>query len=99
MGPNAFYPETRAESVVARAICKNNCPVREECLRYALDTNETLGVWGGTSGMERRRMRHEAIVPTANTWNEDAPGASLLRLLMEVEDETRDHRSQQQQQG
>jgi hypothetical protein len=43
--------------MVARAICAR-CPVRVECLDYALEVGDPLlGVWGGTSKLERRRMR------------------------------------------
>ena len=42
----------------ARAICVS-CPVREECLNYALEHGIQHGVWGGTSERERRRMRRE----------------------------------------
>jgi WhiB family transcriptional regulator, redox-sensing transcriptional regulator len=40
----------------ARAICLT-CPVRQECLEYALAHPEVDGVWGGTSGRERQRIR------------------------------------------
>jgi WhiB family redox-sensing transcriptional regulator len=32
------------------------CTVREECLQYALDNNETLGIWGGTTPAQRLRI-------------------------------------------
>ena len=31
--------------------------VREECLNYALETNQEAGVWGGYAEDERRRLR------------------------------------------
>lgn len=37
-------------------IC-NACPVKEQCLDYAMENNEILGVWGGTTPSERKRMR------------------------------------------
>ena len=37
-------------------MCRS-CPVVEECLAYALETNQEAGVWGGTSEEERRRLR------------------------------------------
>ena len=47
----------RGESLdPARAYCAA-CPVRAECLDWALTTGQTYGVWGGTSERERRRMR------------------------------------------
>jgi WhiB family redox-sensing transcriptional regulator len=35
----------------------NECPVRVECLDYALTTNAQFGVFGGMSEDERRRVR------------------------------------------
>ena len=40
----------------AKRICAV-CPVRIECLEYALEAGEQHGVWGGTSERERRRIR------------------------------------------
>ncbi|MGH8899918.1 MAG: WhiB family transcriptional regulator [Egibacteraceae bacterium] len=40
----------------AKAICAT-CPVREECLDYALATGQNDGVWGGMSEDERRTER------------------------------------------
>jgi WhiB family redox-sensing transcriptional regulator len=37
---------------LAKRIC-DRCPVEDQCLRYALATNQE-GVWGGTSDKERR---------------------------------------------
>jgi WhiB family redox-sensing transcriptional regulator len=33
------------------------CVVRRECLEMALADDELVGLWGGTTGSERRRMR------------------------------------------
>jgi WhiB family redox-sensing transcriptional regulator len=40
----------------AKMIC-GMCSVREECLQYALETNQEAGVWGGFAEDERRRLR------------------------------------------
>lgn len=42
----------------AKVVCAG-CSVRQECLDYALD-NEQIGVWGGLTGNERRRLRRTA---------------------------------------
>jgi WhiB family redox-sensing transcriptional regulator len=53
------YFERRAEKLareaVAKAIC-GRCPVRENCLEYALQTHDPHGVWGGLNEMERRSV-------------------------------------------
>lgn len=36
----------------ARAVCRR-CPVAAACLRFALDTRQADGVWGGTTEGER----------------------------------------------
>lgn len=36
----------------AKSVCLN-CPVRAECLEYALDHEEKFGCWGGRSPKER----------------------------------------------
>lgn len=40
----------------ARAICAS-CPVRIECLEYAMSTKQEAGIWGGLDEDERRRER------------------------------------------
>jgi WhiB family redox-sensing transcriptional regulator len=39
----------------ARRVCAD-CPVKTECLEYALANRIDHGVWGGTSERERRRI-------------------------------------------
>jgi WhiB family redox-sensing transcriptional regulator len=39
----------------AKRICAG-CPVREECLDYALRIREPHGIWGGLNEMERRAL-------------------------------------------
>jgi WhiB family redox-sensing transcriptional regulator len=44
---------------VARAVC-GGCPVKQECLDYALRHHEKFGIWGGLTERERRRYRRHA---------------------------------------
>ncbi|HEX2274173.1 MAG TPA: WhiB family transcriptional regulator [Acidimicrobiales bacterium] len=53
---NIFFPTTDEEAEPARAICAT-CPVRMECLEFALSTRQEDGVWGGLTEIERRRLR------------------------------------------
>lgn len=59
--PDLFFPiGTSGPSAIqterAKALCQG-CPVRERCLDRALDTEQTLGIWGGTTETERRALR------------------------------------------
>jgi WhiB family redox-sensing transcriptional regulator len=40
----------------AKQVC-TECPVMDQCLEFALATNQEAGVWGGTTEDERRRLR------------------------------------------
>jgi WhiB family transcriptional regulator, redox-sensing transcriptional regulator len=59
--PEIFFPERGGSSKAARAVCAH-CPVRANCLEYALNNKEQFGIWGGTSERERRRLRKERAV-------------------------------------
>lgn len=47
-----WFPERGESTAPAKAICAR-CPVIEPCLQWALENREE-GIWGGTSGRERR---------------------------------------------
>lgn len=56
--PEAFFPKKGAGSSMvarARAIC-DICPVKQDCLETALSNGIAHGVWGGTTGRQRRGM-------------------------------------------
>lgn len=55
--PSLFFPETRKDSDTAMKICAG-CPVRLQCLDFAIVTREAQGVWGGTNERQRRKMIH-----------------------------------------
>jgi len=56
-----FFPSRGEPTAGARVVC-GGCPVREECLDYALRNGIQYGIWGGTSERERRSMRRERRV-------------------------------------
>jgi WhiB family redox-sensing transcriptional regulator len=54
-----FFPATEDDQVllaVARKVC-GRCPVQELCLAYAVESRQTVGIWGGATTRERRRLR------------------------------------------
>lgn len=56
--PNVFFPD-RGDTFgvrAAKAICAG-CPVRTDCLDYAITYAERTGIWGGKSERERRELR------------------------------------------
>lgn len=61
--PELFFPIGTTGPAVeqmdaAKRIC-NVCPVREECLEFALATNQDAGIWGGLNEDERRTLRRQ----------------------------------------
>jgi WhiB family redox-sensing transcriptional regulator len=58
MDPELFFPSAGdvAGAEAARQVCAG-CPVRAQCLDYALRAPETRGVWGGETDRERRTIR------------------------------------------
>jgi WhiB family redox-sensing transcriptional regulator len=58
-----WYQFDAEKDKFAKKIC-NRCPVRTQCLQFALDNHET-GVWGGLNDMDRKRLRRKAYVQAA----------------------------------
>ena len=59
--PDLFFPigttgiaATQIRQAVA--IC-TACAIQDECLHYALETNQEAGIWGGYPEDDRRRLR------------------------------------------
>ena len=44
----------------AKKVCEG-CPVRQECLEYAIVNVETDGIWGGLSPKKRRPIRSQWV--------------------------------------
>ncbi len=49
---DAWFPDTGGVATLARAICRG-CPVRLECLDYAIEIGDQWGIWGALSYPER----------------------------------------------
>jgi WhiB family redox-sensing transcriptional regulator len=67
--PELFFPVGTSGPALrqvddAKAVC-GRCPVRAECLEWAMATRQSVGVWGGLSEDERRvsgrRRRGQAV--------------------------------------
>ena len=54
-----FYSEQGRRSInTAKAIC-SECPIRQQCLDYAMRNQELYGIWGGHTEIERKKLRKE----------------------------------------
>ena len=47
---------TDTRNRLAKKMC-NDCPIRRECLSYAIANNIEYGIWGQTTPKERVRIR------------------------------------------
>jgi WhiB family redox-sensing transcriptional regulator len=61
--PDLFFPVgTTGQALVsidhAKRVCAE-CNVTQDCLDFALDTNQDSGIWGGLSEEERRAIRRQ----------------------------------------
>lgn len=59
--PDLFFPAGETGPAVeqirtAKQVCAS-CEVAEECLSYAIETNQMAGIWGGLTEDERRPVR------------------------------------------
>lgn len=59
--PELFFPVGTTGIAIdqiekAKAVCRS-CAAMDECLEFALATNQESGVWGGKSEEERRKLR------------------------------------------
>ncbi len=64
MGARLFIVAERHRPEAGKAVCER-CPVRSECLEYAVADPDLQGLWGGTSTKERigiRTARRKAMM-------------------------------------
>jgi len=63
--PELFHPDGTVGRWVqviaeAKAVC-NRCPVREQCLEWAIDTRQDCGIFGGLDEYERQQRRRRQV--------------------------------------
>jgi WhiB family transcriptional regulator, redox-sensing transcriptional regulator len=56
--PESFFPPGDGPAIEARRICAM-CPVRGQCLAYAVTADEPSGIWGGLDARERHSLRRQ----------------------------------------
>ena len=63
--PIGIGPEAQLQAASAKSVCQR-CPVPEPCRRWALETGQSEGVWGGLDEDERRTFRRRRRVRPAS---------------------------------
>lgn len=58
-----WFSRVQVEQDAAKAICEH-CPVRGECLSWAMTVPEMLHVWGGLSARQRKTLRGRRVTAT-----------------------------------
>jgi len=54
--PSIFFPDGRGGHIEAENICEK-CPVRLDCLVYAIENKIDDGIWGGYGERARQRIK------------------------------------------
>jgi WhiB family redox-sensing transcriptional regulator len=67
-----WYPDSAADQRRLTSICQG-CPVRRQCLTWALERGEYSGVWGGLT--ERELRKAAALTPQGT--RRTSPGAKV----------------------
>jgi WhiB family transcriptional regulator, redox-sensing transcriptional regulator len=73
--PEIFFDPTARAERRAKSICAQ-CPVRLDCLAYALSVRAEFGVWGGLNGKERGSMLRRSGMAVDETHELVAAGAT-----------------------
>jgi WhiB family redox-sensing transcriptional regulator len=63
LDPDLFFPvgttsQAIEKAALAKKICQE-CLVSDDCLEWAISTNQDSGIWGGKSEEERRVLRRK----------------------------------------
>lgn len=67
--PSIFLGDAQSGHKLAISVC-NRCPVKTDCLDFALKNGENKGIWGGTTPEERRKLALRmsvGLVPSMET--------------------------------
>lgn len=64
--PDAWFAEASEKARIRHALATcHGCPVRTQCLDFAMARNDQFGIWGGLTEKDRRRLLTAARRPAA----------------------------------
>jgi WhiB family transcriptional regulator, redox-sensing transcriptional regulator len=80
--PDAWFADSREKERIdhALAVCAG-CQVRAECLDFAMDRGERLGIWGGLTEEQRARLPDASRRRSGARPSRDLPPMELARRL------------------
>ncbi len=84
--PDLFFPTSSEveKTTQAKKVC-GGCPVRQQCLAWALEAKQDTGVLGGMDERERRavhgRPSAAQVTPPASAWGSDIDERAVARYL------------------
>lgn len=64
--PELFFPDRASNQttvLAAKAVC-HRCPLLWPCQAFGLDDSSLQGIFGGLTGMDRRRVRRDRAAPS-----------------------------------
>lgn len=71
--PEGEAPKRRDRRIrAAKAVCAE-CPVRRECLSFALSMHERYGIWGGFTSRERATLKRRGAAGPARRTDRRGP--------------------------
>jgi len=76
--PEIFFPDRGEPTKPGKKVC-GQCGVREQCLAYALENGEVIGIWGGLSARQRKRLGLPRLRSASSRTEADE---RVLRLLV-----------------
>lgn len=76
--PSMFFPEKGIPASTAKKICEE-CPVRNQCLAFALKNSEAFGIWGGMTSNQRAQFARENNIDAATAARLDRD-AEILKM-------------------
>ena len=78
-----FYPGRGETAGPARQACAQ-CPVRQQCLEFAVSNRIIYGIWGGLTGPERRALQSDWLRAARRDRDETIRAADANGLAAEA---------------
>lgn len=70
--PELFFVEigNSVKAAQAKSVCRG-CPVKAQCLEYAVNWRIPFGIWGGANPKERMQLRRLMSMEDSTPWHKE----------------------------